>query len=90
MEKNQSMSEDEQKKVYNESVTKQLEAIGKGIDKYLYDVNAPKSEAEWVVENAVNSSIMGQILTSPMKVEGGENAYRHQALADYSAKASWL
>lgn len=90
MEKNQSMSEDEQKKVYNESVTKQLEAIGKGIDKYLYDTNAPKSEAEWIAKNAVNSSIMGQMLTSPMNVEGGENVYRQQALADYGANASWL
>ena len=90
MEANKSMSEDEQKKVYDDAVSKQLEAIGKGIDKYLYDINAPKSEAEWVAKNAVNSSIMGQMLTSPMNVEGGENAYRQQALADYGAKASWL
>ena len=54
MEANQSMSEDEQKKVYDDAVSKQLEAIGKGIDKYLYDINAPKSEAEWVAKNAVN------------------------------------
>ena len=90
MEANQSLSEEEQKKIYDESVSKQLEAIGKGIDKYLYDINAPKSEAEWVAKNAVNSSIVGQMLTSPMNVEGGENAYRQQALADYGAKASWL
>lgn len=90
MEANKSMSEDEQKKVYDDAVSKQLEAIGKGIDKYLYDINAPKSEAEWVAKNAVNSSIMGQMLTSPMNVEGGENTYRQQALADYGAKASWL
>lgn len=90
MEANKSLSEDEQKKVYDDAVSKQLEAIGKGIDKYLYDINAPKSEAEWVAKNAVNSSIMGQMLTSPMNVEGGENTYRQQALADYGAKASWL
>lgn len=90
MEANQSLNEEEQKKVYDDAVSKQLEAIGKGIDKYLYDINAPKSEAEWIAKNAVNSSIMGQMLTSPMNVEGGENAYRQQALADYGAKASWL
>lgn len=90
MEANKSLSEDEQKKVYDDAVSKQLEAIGKGIDKYLYDINAPKSEAEWVAKNAVNSSIMGQMLTSPANIEGGENTYRQQALADYGAKASWL
>ena len=90
MEANQSLSEEEQKKVYDDAVSKQLEAIGKGIDKYLYDINAPKSEAEWIAKNAVNSSIMGQMLASPANVEGGENAYRQQALADYGAKASWL
>lgn len=89
MEKNQSMTDDEKKKVYEESVSNQLNAIGNSIDKYLHNVNAPKSEWEWIAKNAVNSSIMGQMLTSAGDVEGGENVYRQQAMADYGKDASW-
>lgn len=92
--KNPALTEEQQKDIYNKSVQRQIDAISGRVNQYLLDVNAPKSESEYVLKSAVGNSLIGKsMLQAARNISGLESAeydYAQQALADYDAnKASW-
>ena len=92
--KNPALTEEQQKDIYNKSVQRQIDAISGRVNQYLLDVNAPKSEGEYVLKSAVGNSLIGKsMLQAARNISGVESAefdYAQQALADYDAnKASW-
>lgn len=93
LEQNQSMTEEEQQRVYEDAVKKQMEGIESKVNEYLLSVNAPKSEAEYIAKSAINNSIIGKAVQGAARAvagDGGEFGYEQQALADYDAnKATW-
>lgn len=93
LEQNQSMTEEEQQKVYEDAVKKQMEGIESKVNEYLLSVNAPKSEAEYIAKSAINNSIIGKAVQGAARAvagDGGEFGYEQQALADYDQnKATW-
>ena len=93
LEQNQAMTEEEQQKVYEDAVKKQMEGIESKVNEYLLSVNAPKSEAEYIAKSAINNSIIGKAVQGAARAvagDGGEFGYEQQALADYDAnKATW-
>ena len=93
LEQNQSMTDEEQQKVYEDAVKKQMEGIESKVNEYLLSVNAPKSEAEYIAKSAINNSIIGKAVQGAARAvagDGGEFGYEQQALADYDQnKATW-
>lgn len=93
LEENQSMTEEEQQKVYEDAVKKQMEGIESKVNEYLLSVNAPKSEAEYIAKSAINNSIIGKAVQGAARAvagDGGEFGYEQQALDDYDKnKATW-
>ena len=93
LEANPSMSQEEQQKLYNETIDKQLKQVGEGIDKYLRGKNELKGGGEYVLRSAIQNSLIGKAMQTAIQSASGsdgELAYQQQALADYDAnKAKW-
>lgn len=93
LEANPSMTQEEQQKLYNETIDKQLQQMGEGIDKYLRGKNELKGGGEYVLRSAIQNSIIGKAMQTAIQSASGsegELAYQQQALADYDAnKAKW-
>lgn len=93
LEANPSMSQEEQQKLFNETIDKQLQQMGEGIDKYLRGKNEVSGTSEYLIRSAANNSAFGkamQLVAKNMGGSEGESAYQQQALADYDAnKAKW-
>ena len=93
LEANPSMTQEEQQKLYNGTIDKQLQKMGEGIDKYLRGKNELKGGGEYVLRSAIQNSIIGKAMQNAIQSASGsdgELAYQQQALADYDAnKAKW-
>ena len=93
LEANPSMSQEEQQKLYSETIDKQLKQVGEGIDKYLRGKNELKGGGEYVLRSAIQNSLIGKAMQTAIQSASGsdgELAYQQQALADYDAnKAKW-
>ena len=93
LEANPSMSQEEQQKLFNETIDKQLQKMGEGIDKYLRGKNELKGGGEYVLRSAIQNSLIGKAMQTAIQSASGsdgELAYQQQALADYDAnKAKW-